>query len=368
MLRVALVCLVPGAGGVEHHVASLAAELGKVADVVVITVEGGWLAREALARGVPVATVPTCKGNFDPRTLAALRLALRRFGPDVVHSHLGRSDWYAWLATAGMPVLLASTEHGISSARPELYGARVSRIVHRLAHRRRLRRTDAVVAVSDYTARALVDRHAVLRLWPPLVVMPAVDVASLRRARHDDVMPDGTLRLACLSRLSHEKGVDLLVRAVALAAMQGAHVRATIAGDGPERDTLELLAAELRVLDRVHFIGRVDDIVPVLREADALVIPSRSENLPLAALEAIAAGVPVVATDVGGVGEIVRPGITGWLVPPEDAGELAAVLCTLGDGIALRTVRSRCAEEGTSFRASTMAMGVLRAYDVGSAH
>ena len=365
-LRVALVCLLPGAGGVEHHVADLAEVLHRAAEVVVVTVDGGWLAASARARGLRVATIPECRGNFDLRTLRILRQALRRLQPDVVHSHLGRSDWYAWLATMGGRVLLVSTEHGISEDHPELYGGRAAQATHQLAHRLRLRRTDAVIAVSQYTARALMARYRVLRRRPPLVVLPSVDAESLERARHDDQMPDGTLRLVCLSRLSHEKGVDVLLRALATTIAQGTAVHATIAGDGEDRGKLGTLAEALGLQAHVDFLGRIDDVVPVLRQADALVIPSRSENLPLAALEALAAGVPVVATDVGGVGEVVVPGSTGWLVPSEDTGAFAAVFSTLADGVALRTLRSRSSVTGRQFGVSRMVLGVLRAYELGN--
>ncbi len=220
--------------------AGLAAHLNRAADVVVVTIADGWLAREAAARGVRVATVSSVGGNGDARVLLKLRAILVRERPDIVHSHLGRSDWYAWLATTGMNVRLVSTEHGISAARPELYGGRVKLLLHRLAHSARLRRTDVVIAVSRYTADALAERYAILRRRPAQVVLPGVDLRRWRD-RHEDVMPDGALRVVCLSRLSQEKGIDILVRAVGAATAAGAEVRATIAGEGPERRGLESL-------------------------------------------------------------------------------------------------------------------------------
>ena len=365
MLRIALVCLSSDSGGVEHHVVELAAQLNLAAEVAVVTSERGWLAIEATARGLNVITIPPCTSNFEVRIVSATRAALRRLRPDVVHSHLGRSDWYTWFATAGMHVVRASTEHGISGDRPELYGGPATRFLHRLAHNSRLRRTDVVIAVSRSTASALIQRYPALRDRPPFVVLPGVNTTALMMARHDTITPNGTLRLLCLSRLSHEKGVDVLLRAIARASGLGAVIHAVVAGDGPERYTLGTLAADLGVSTCVDFVGRVQDVAPFLREADALVIPSRSENLPLAALEAITAGVPIVAADVGGVSEVVVPDTTGWLFASEDADAVAGVLCSLGDGMQLQRVRAHLRAGGNRFGADRMAVGVIGAYELG---
>lgn len=127
-------------------------------------------------------------------------------------------------------------------------------------------------------------------------------------------------------RLSPEKGVDVLIRA---AVHLPAGVPVVIAGDGPSREELEQLAAELDVADRVTFLGRVpgQELHQRMRRAAVVVVPSRwYENQPMVILEAAAAGRPVVATNLGGLPELVEPGVTGWLVPHDDPTALADAL------------------------------------------
>lgn len=129
-------------------------------------------------------------------------------------------------------------------------------------------------------------------------------------------------------RLSHEKGVDVLVEAVATTA----GVRLDIAGDGPERARLEALAGDLGVADRVTFHGHVvtERLRELLRASCVAVIPSRwYENMPLAVLEAFAAGLPVIGTALGGIPELIEPGADGDIVPPNDPAALGASLAAL---------------------------------------
>ena len=133
--------------------------------------------------------------------------------------------------------------------------------------------------------------------------------------------------IGCLGRFSPEKGLDVLLRA--LPELEG--VTAVLVGDGPERAHLEELARELGVADRVVLPGWQDEPAAQLRAFDVLVSPSRSEALPLAIVEAMLAGLPVVATDVGSVSEAVVAGETGLLVAPEDAAALAEAILTLRD-------------------------------------
>jgi glycosyltransferase involved in cell wall biosynthesis len=131
-----------------------------------------------------------------------------------------------------------------------------------------------------------------------------------------------------VGRLSDEKGVDVLIEALARAP----GLRADILGDGPARPELERLAAALRVQDRVTFHGRVsaNDVYEGLRAASVVAVPSRwYENMPITVLEAFAAGVPVVASDLGGLPELIDDGGDGFLVPPDEPGILAEALTSL---------------------------------------
>jgi glycosyltransferase involved in cell wall biosynthesis len=140
--------------------------------------------------------------------------------------------------------------------------------------------------------------------------------------------------LAFAGRLTAQK--DLEVALVAIASLPG--VRLAVLGDGPERGRLERRAAELGLDGRVRFLGggARDDVLTLFRAADAVVLSSSWENFPHTVVEALAVGTPVVATAVGGVSEVVRDGENGLLVPPRDAGALAAALRRLVDEPDLR--------------------------------
>jgi glycosyltransferase involved in cell wall biosynthesis len=131
-----------------------------------------------------------------------------------------------------------------------------------------------------------------------------------------------------IARMVEEKGLDDLLRA----AVQVPGAQFLLAGDGPLRGTLEGLAMALGVADRVFFLGYREDTDDLLSDCDLFVLPSYNEGLPLAILEAMAAGRAVVASEAGGIGESVVHGETGWLVPPGNPGRLAeSIRCLLED-------------------------------------
>jgi glycosyltransferase involved in cell wall biosynthesis len=152
---------------------------------------------------------------------------------------------------------------------------------------------------------------------------------------------DGERRstLVYIGRLSPEKNVEVLLEAVARLRQRGVELRLLLAGEGPEREALEAVVASRRLGDRVRFLGFQSDTFGLLRRAGAFVLPSRTEGVPMALLEAMAAGVPVVASAVGGI-----PGVTGGdalLVAPGDAGALADALERVLTDAALATVLRR---------------------------
>jgi glycosyltransferase involved in cell wall biosynthesis len=137
-----------------------------------------------------------------------------------------------------------------------------------------------------------------------------------------------------IGRLAEPKDFGTLISAVADLPL--GTVRLVVVGDGPQRAVLEAQVKASRVADAIEFVGEVDDVRARLERADAFVLSSRSEGMPISVLEAMAAGLPVVATDVGGVHEVVLDGETGRLVPPGDVRALAAALSEMVDDAELR--------------------------------
>jgi glycosyltransferase involved in cell wall biosynthesis len=142
-------------------------------------------------------------------------------------------------------------------------------------------------------------------------------------------------------------GIDTALRALAIVCQRVTGLRVSIAGSGPDRQALETLTASLGLSDRVHFTGRleVQGMVDLYRSAHVVLNPSRADNMPNSVLEALACGVPVVSTNVGGVRHIVEHGRTAWLVPPDDPEQMAQGIERL---IRDEALRIRLRDEGLS--------------------
>ncbi|MDZ4277542.1 MAG: glycosyltransferase family 4 protein, partial [Dehalococcoidia bacterium] len=149
--------------------------------------------------------------------------------------------------------------------------------------------------------------------------------------------------IGSVARLSPEKGLDVLLRAAAELIREGLPLRVVLAGDGPLRSQLERQAEQLDIVGKVSFRGEVahDEVPSVLRELDVFVLPSRAEGFGVAALEAQAMELPVVASNVHGIPDVVAHGRSGVLVPPGDARALAEAIGRLGRDAGLRAAMGR---------------------------
>lgn len=175
------------------------------------------------------------------------------------------------------------------------------------------------------TSRAAAEVAVGLR---PYVVYPGVQVAENSGRSEFSGTTAGSV-IGTAGRLVPIKGLTYLVRALASLRDEVPDIRLEIAGSGPEREPLEKEVHSLRLTDHVTFLGWQRDLEAVMPRWDVFVLPSLEEGFGMAALEAMAAGLPVVATAVGGVPELVEDGRTGWLVPPADSDALAGRLRTL---------------------------------------
>ena len=187
------------------------------------------------------------------------------------------------------------------------------------------RRADGFLCLN---ARSLGELAALgVPAWRCHVVPNGVEVA--RFADLPRSVRPGEGRLLCAARLVPQKGIDVLLHAVSMVRATLAGVTLAVLGDGPERQALASLAERLGLGSAVEFRGAVKDVAPYLAQAGIFVLPSRFEGFPLALLEAISAGLPVVATEVDGNVDIVRNGVDGLLVPPDDPSALANALLRL---------------------------------------
>ena len=318
-------------GGAERHVVDLAAELVRRGHHVEVAASvGGDLAGELERQAVP--WTPLMETLVKRRVSLEFAARLRRLvraskaggpkaggpqhgGYDVVHAHLYASAVAAAHATAGSGPPLVVTEHTEAPWRsPE--ARRTSRWVYRRAAR--------LLAVSSVIAEQLCQQDRVPRSRVR-VVPPAITPASVPPAPRPPRW-QGRPLIGRVCRLQPEKGVDVFLAAAALAREQLPEARFVVVGDGPLRGELEQLAAMLRLGEHVELLGFRPDARALIGALDLLAVSSRSEGTPLVVFEALSAGVPVVASAVGGILDQVRDGCEGLLVPPDDPEALASAL------------------------------------------
>lgn len=187
---------------------------------------------------------------------------------------------------------------------------------------------------------------------------------SRRAARLDLGLPEDACVIAVLGRLSPEKGHSLLMRALAGLGAEGASIVAVFAGEGPLRAALEAERDRLGLPDHVRFLGFLRDVRNVLCASDLLALPSRAEAFPMALLEAMSHGLPVVATRVGGVTELVNDAAVGWTVPPDDPLAMRAAIREAATNPAERRRRGAAARARVQshFSVDRMVEETLRVY------
>ena len=302
-------------GGTERHVADLAAGLrAEGTEVHVVLSADGPVARRFRDREIATAIVSRT-ANL-PSYLLRMTGALRRLRPRLVHLHSGR--WPALAArSAGVPCVL-ETRHGLERDSPG--DRRKPSLLEEFRGDVSSRWIDGTIAVCRSDAREirLAGGRAKVYCVPNGVVPPPADPRP-QPARGAEGAEAGALRLGFLGRLTRQKGLEFLFKAL---AREGRPWRLEIAGTGEGEAPLRGLAARLGLTDRVDFLGFVDEPGRVFASWDLVVIPSLWEGLPYAALEALAAGRPLLATRVGGMGELIREGEWGWLAAPGDATSL----------------------------------------------
>ncbi len=328
-------------GGLESVVRQLArgqAERGHAVHVVAVLSSPGEHPFVAALRDAGVAaTALVLPGRAYLRERREVAGLCRRLGASVLHTHGYRPDVLHAPVARALGIARVSTVHGFCG------GGWKNRLFEAL-QRRAFRRMDAVVAVSRALAGDLArsgvpaDRlHTVPNAWagaPPLT--------GRDEARRVLGLAEGVLHLAWVGRVSREKGLDVLVDALARAP--GLPVSVSVLGDGPERARTEAQAAGLGVAERIRWHGVVPDAARLLRAFDGFVLSSRTEGTPISLLEAMYAGVPVVASRVGGVPEVVS-GAEALLVAPADPPALAAALRTLAADPEAARARARAARE-----------------------
>lgn len=319
-------------GGVPIRIAGIVNLLGDAYRHTIVAMDGCFDCRSRLDPdlGVALASPPEMAVNL-PRRVTRLRACLRASAPDLLLTYnWGAIEWT--LANALAP--LAPHLHFESGFGPEEADGQLRR--RALMRRVALRRVARVVVPSQTLVR--IATHT-WKLNPDLVayVPNGVDVAAFEQPPKPGAIPElagaeGHLLVGTLAPLRREKNLARLVRAFA-AAHGAANATLAIAGDGPERGALETLAAGLGIENRVVFLGHVERVADVLARLDVFAMSSDTEQMPNSLLQAMAAGLPVVATDVGDVKHILPGENAPFVVPKRDEALLAEAMGrVLADG------------------------------------
>ncbi|HTG09242.1 MAG TPA: glycosyltransferase [Candidatus Eisenbacteria bacterium] len=329
-------------GGGPAHVRDLIAGLaGPEFQLTVAGPAGGTLIPELIAAGADFVSLAA--DRLSPGALRdTIRLARAR-RIQVIHSHGKGAGLYGRIAARLTGAASVHTLHGIH---PSGYGGLYLPLERALS-----RRTFAVVHVSESQA-TLARTLGLAPAGRTRVIVNGIDAAFVRAAATRapisramlGLRPDA-LVLATVARFDPVKRLEVLLRALPLVVARVPEAQLLVVGDGPERDALHALARTLALGDRVVFAGAIPDAARVLPLVDLYLTASRREGLPTALLEAMACGVPVLATEVPGHVDAVEPEITGRLVPPDDVAGLAAAAARLLRDPALRARMGQAGRE-----------------------
>lgn len=248
-----------------------------------------------------------------------LRKLMKKMKADIVHSHIFSANlWGRIAALLAGGAAVVTTEH--------TKYIRDTSVKHAVLNRMLMPMTDRVVAISEEVARAVEEQQRVPR--GRMAVIPN-GIPLPPRSAAGGAEGGGPPVIASVGRLVPEKRHDILLEAVKESAAEIGGLQCWIVGDGPERRKIEGLITGLGLQDTVQMLGERRDVPALFPRMTVVVNSSEREGLPLSLLEAMGAGIPVVATDAGGNREIVRDGETGFLVPSEDHGALARGICRL---------------------------------------
>jgi glycosyltransferase involved in cell wall biosynthesis len=370
-LRVLHVQKAHGLGGSERHIVDLGRALGALGfGVQVLWLEAPGHPLDALVaftreHGVPVARLPI-RGHLDPGLPRRLAAFLRRDPPDLLHLHLLHATLHGVLAVRGphAPRLIAS-RHGVEPYRRLPWFGLLQRQLDRSCQRvfvpsEHLAR---FTARWDGTAREKI--RVVPHGLPPACFAPADAVARTAAREAWGAGPEEIV-FGAVARLHPSKDHATLLRAFAQAHRRNRATRLILVGDGPRRGRLEALARALlggSAPERVRFLGEQVVDRRLYAGFDVAVLATRREGFGLAALEAMAAGLPLVASRVGALPEIVRPEETGLLVEAGSRPALAAALERLASDPALRdAMGARAREAARAFTVERMARAVGAVY------
>jgi glycosyltransferase involved in cell wall biosynthesis len=299
------------------------------------------------------------RGKLDMHRLSGLAMLLKRGRFDVVHAHMfGSNVWGTVLGRlSGVPVVIAH-EHNWSYT-GELVRRTIDR--HVIA-----RYANCYVAVSESNRRRMIELEGIPA--EKVLVLPTAYIPH-RVSEPTDIrtelgLPADTRLIGVAATLRTEKALEVMISSHAEVVARFPNAHLVIAGDGPRREPLERQVRLRGLGANVHFLGARRDVTSILQTVDIGALSSDWEGMPLFVLECMATGTPVVATNVGGLPEVVIQDRTGLLVPPRDPGALASAICDLlADPERARRLAAAAAERMDEFTIDTVTARFAELYE-----
>lgn len=337
--------------GVQAHISGISRELAKHPDISLTVLSSGTNHRDMMIDGYRYQTIPrdSTIGRIPLRQTISLLETIKKSEPDIIHLQGSAFDilWMCAIAPRLRRVRRIVTVHGHPVEEGIVNGLFLPKgilhFLYRLAELALVTRFDHVVCVTECRRRELLDKYGA-RLHARISVIPnGVDQCLLERVKSNQTMSDNeegsrSLRILCAKSLIPYNGQEYLLRAFreVLEVVPGA--RLILAGDGWQRTELESIASDLGLLDNVDFLGwipneRLHELLIHSTVSITCSVPLHGveEGSSISMLEAMALGVPVVATSVGGSREVIRDGITGILIPPTDTAAIRNAVLGLWD-------------------------------------
>ena len=321
-IRVVEVLATGTSGGAQEHLFSLVTRIDRTRyDVSIVSLSPGSAVRKLQRAGFDVLVIDE---PDDAIAVGAVAAHLAEVRPDVIHNHMYRAE----LVGTRAAIALGEIGHRRPYVVSTVHSSRIRSDEDRRMLRELTPRMDQLIAVSKMIERKLIDEGRTAT--PIRLIYNGIDLTRYDHQEPCCTLPEeygmepGSQIVGVVARLEPEKGHPTLLEAWprVLRSVQDAYL--LIVGEGSRRDALEAQARHLRIAHRVVFTGRRDDVPAVTAALDVAVLPSYREAQGLSILEAMALSRPVVASDVGGIPEMITDGVTGLLVPPHDANALAA--------------------------------------------
>lgn len=318
--------------GAPRHLLTLLSGINRHKFVVSVICPPGPLVTEIKKLKFPVFQVPM-SGRADINAVNAVKKLLRKYDPDIVHTHGQRAGLIGRLAARDLPIKKVHTEHTYTYqfrlANPLLHWG------HLNATKVLDRWTDQVIAVSNAVKKFMIETqltkpNKVITIYNGISPKSAkIAEPDVEKFRHKFGLTKTDIVIGTVGSLNPAKDTATLVQAFARVADKWLKAKLVIIGTGPLKRELTNLVKKLKLEDKVIFAGVVDDILPALNAFNLFVLPSLSEAFGLTLLEAMKAEVPIVASRVGGIPEIITNKLNGILVEPKQPKKLAAAILNL---------------------------------------